>query len=86
MGGITPMTPGAVGWVVGGLLVVGGVRLLLRVRRQRRARRAAQVAATWHPSRGPRAQWQEETLLLARACDQLDATVFIPSQRRKAGR
>lgn len=75
--------PGPAGWVLGGLLVAGGVRILLALRRRRRTRLVAarRAACGWHPSMGPRPQPEPVTELLPRVCDHLDATVLIPRQR-----
>lgn len=79
--GMSPMTPGLAGWVLGGLLLSAGVRILLGLRRRRRAARRAALATRWHPSKGPRPPVDAATVLLPRACDQLDATMLIPRQR-----
>lgn len=87
----TLFNPGPAWFVVGVLLIVGGVKLWhWWARRRFHAEVAAELAVGravvpadyWHPSMGPRPRRPEPvTELLPRCVDAPDATQMIPRQR-----
>ncbi|MFG2046194.1 hypothetical protein ACGFIW_02020 [Micromonospora sp. NPDC048935] len=85
----TLFNPGPVGFVLGALLIVAGVKVWHRFARRRfHAEVAAELAVgravvppLWHPSQGPQRRVEPVTELLPRCVDALDATQMIPRQR-----
>ncbi|MER7331602.1 MULTISPECIES: hypothetical protein [unclassified Micromonospora] len=89
MGWLNPVDPGAAGYIIGGLLIVGAVKWLRFAVRRFRAEVAAEHGPAvgrvrvpqgyWHPSMGPRRE--PVTEMLPRCADRPDATMLIPRQR-----